>query len=233
MQHSGQKRLGGRKFCERVLEDDDRRRGAVSPTPRPRLVHLGYALRLATGVAQPISKALHLDQLGDLAGIGITTVVGVLLLVLVSFAAGIVARTSIGGRISGWLEGSLLSALPQYQMMKSMAEGLAQIEGDTGIRPALINIEDDWQIGYILEVLESGWLAVFLPQAPTPMSGNVMYLEADRVRPLDITMVQAMGIVKRIGVGSGEALQGVDLALPEGAFNPPVQATLSDRAAAR
>jgi uncharacterized membrane protein len=189
---------------------------------------LGYALRLATGVAQPISKALHLDQLGDLAGIGITTVVGVLLLVLVSFAAGIVARTSIGGRISGWFEGSLLSALPQYQMMKSMAEGLAQIEGDTGIRPALINIEDGWQIGYILEVLENGWLAVFLPQAPTPMSGNVMYLEADRVRPLGITMVQAMGIVKRIGVGSGQALHGVDLALPEGAFNPPVQATLSD-----
>jgi uncharacterized membrane protein len=93
---------------------------------------LGYALRLATSVAQPISKALHLDQLGDLAGIGITTVVGVLLLVLVSFAAGIVARTSIGGRISGWFEGSLLSALPQYQMMKRMAEGLAQIEGDTG-----------------------------------------------------------------------------------------------------
>jgi hypothetical protein len=29
---------------------------------------LGYALRLATSVAQPISKALHLDQLGDLAG---------------------------------------------------------------------------------------------------------------------------------------------------------------------
>ena len=106
-------------------------------------------------------------------------------------------------------------------MLKSMAEGLAQIEGDTGIRPALISIEDGWQIGYILEALENGWLAVFLPRAPTPMSGNVMYLEADRVRPLGITMVQAMGIVKRIGVGSGQALRGVDLTLPEGAFNPP------------
>ena len=179
---------------------------------------LGYALRLATGVAQPISKALHLDQLGEVAGMGITTVVGVLLLVLVSFAAGIGARTSIGGRISGWFEGSLLRTLPQYQMLKSMAEGLANIEGDTGIRPALISIEDGWQIGYILEELENGWLAVFLPQAPTPMSGNVMYLEADRVRPLGITMVQAMGIVKRIGVGSGQALRGVDLTLPESAF---------------
>ena len=194
---------------------------------------LGYALRLATSVAQPISKALHLDQLGDLAGIGITTVVGVILLVVVSFAAGLVARTSLGGRISGWFEGSLLSALPQYQMLKSMTEGLAQIEADTGIRPALISIEDGWQIGYILERLENDWLAVFLPQAPTPMSGNVMYLEADRVRPLGISMVQAMAIVKHIGVGSGQALHGVDLTLPESTFNLPVQPTLSERAATR
>jgi hypothetical protein len=63
---------------------------------------LAYALRLATGVAQPISKALHLDQLGDVAGVGFTKV-------LVSFAAGIVARRSIGGRISSWFESSVLS----------------------------------------------------------------------------------------------------------------------------
>ena len=50
-----------------------------------------------------------------------------------------------------------------------------------------------------------------------------MYLEADRVRPLGITMVQAMGIVKHIGVGSGQALHGVDLTLPESAFNLPMK----------
>ena len=49
------------------------------------------------------------------------------------------------------------------------------------------------------------------------MSGNVMYLPADRVRPLGITMVQAMAIVKRMGVGSAKALSGADLTLPAGA----------------
>jgi uncharacterized membrane protein len=71
-------------------------------------------------------------------------------------------------------------------------------------------------MGYLLEPLENGWLSVFLPQAPTPMSGNVMYLPADRVRPLDITMVEAMAIIKRIGVGSGQALRGADFKLPMG-----------------
>jgi hypothetical protein len=46
------------------------------------------------------------------------------------------------------------------------------------------------------------------------MSGNIMYFPMNRVRTLDITMVQAMSIVKAIGVGSSAALRGVDLKLP-------------------
>lgn len=46
------------------------------------------------------------------------------------------------------------------------------------------------------------------------MSGNVMYLPAERVRQLDISMTRATAIVKRLGVGSAEALRGVDLTLP-------------------
>jgi uncharacterized membrane protein len=95
-----------------------------------------------------------------------------------------------------------------------MAEGLAHIESASGLKPALVSIEDGWQIGYLLEKLENDWVAVFLPQAPTPMSGNIMYFPITRVRTLDITMVQAMSIVKAIGVGSGAALRGVDLRLP-------------------
>ena len=97
-----------------------------------------------------------------------------------------------------------------------MAEGLAHIEIASGLKPALVSIEDGWQIGYLLEKLENDWVAVFLPQAPTPMSGNIMYLPSNRVRLLGITMVEAMSLVKSIGAGSGAALRGVDLKLPSG-----------------
>ena len=175
---------------------------------------LSYALRLVKRLAAPISHSLKLDQLGDLAGIGAATVLSILVLVLISFVAGIVARTAIGGRISRWSETSLLGRLPHYQLIKSMAEGLAHIESASSLKPALVSIEDGWQIGYLLERLENDWVAVFLPQAPTPMSGNIMYFPAARVRSLDITMVQTMSIVKAIGVGSGAALHGVNLTLP-------------------
>jgi hypothetical protein len=49
-----------------------------------------------------------------------------------------------------------------------VAEGLAHIESASGLKPALVSIEDGWQIGYLIEQLENNWVAVFLPQAPTP-----------------------------------------------------------------
>ena len=124
------------------------------------------------------------------------------------------ARTRGGRRISHWFEGSLLGGLPQYQMIKSMVESIAQFEASTDIKPALISIEDGWQVGYLLEPLHDGWVAVFLPQAPTAMSGNVMYFPTERVRAVDMTIVQAMTLVKRMGIGSAQALRGADLTQP-------------------
>jgi uncharacterized membrane protein len=50
-----------------------------------------------------------------------------------------------------------------------------------------------------------------MPQSPTPMSGNFLYVAAHRIRPLPISMPAAMKLVKAVGVGSQEALHGIDL----------------------
>lgn len=175
------------------------------------LLILSHARRLAGKVAEPISNALHFEH--AIAGVGGVTILAVLLLIIVSFAAGLIARTRPGRRVTQWLETSFLGNLPQYQLVKSMSEGLAQIEGAHDLQPVLINIDDGWQIGYMLEPLDNGWVAVFVPQAPTPMSGNVMYVPAERTKPLNMTMVQAGMIVKRLGLGSRAALSGTNLAL--------------------
>jgi len=177
------------------------------------VIVLNHAMQLAVKVAKPISGLLPVEAVIGIRG---ETCLAVLLLILLSLGAGLVAQTKAGKRILSWSENSFLGGLPQYQVMKSMAEGLAHVESAESVHPALVSIEDGWQMGYLLEPLEKGWVAVFLPQAPTPMSGNVMYLPADRVRPLGITMVQAMAIVKHIGVGSAKVLHGTDLTLPAG-----------------
>jgi uncharacterized membrane protein len=178
------------------------------------LVILRQAMQLVGKIAAPIAAAFPVHQI---AGVAFASIVAALLLVLLAFLAGLAARTDTGRAVMRWFEESLLGGLPQYRMMKTMAEGLAHVEGASGIKPALVSIEGGWQIGYVLEEMRTGWTAVFLPQAPTPMSGNVMYMPSDRVRLLDIPIGEAMLLVKRLGVGSADALCQADLTpVPEG-----------------
>jgi uncharacterized membrane protein len=172
---------------------------------------LGHAMKLAAKIAHPILQFLTLDTVIGAAG---EDVFAGVMLIVIAIIAGVIASTAIGKSIMRWTENSFLGGLPQYRLMKSVGEGLVQIESSGNLKPALINVEDGWQIGYWIEQLQNGWVAVFLPQAPTPMSGNIMYLPAKRVRFLDITMVDAMALVKHMGTGSAKALRNVDLALP-------------------
>ena len=178
------------------------------------VVILGQAMRLAAKVAVPIADKFATTQV---AGVAVVTIVAASVLLMLSFLAGLVARTGLGRRVSHWFEDSLLGSLPQYRMIKTMADGLTQIEGANDLKPALVSIEGGWQVGYVLERLHDGWVTVFLPQAPTPMSGNVMYMPEERVRPLQIPIGEAMLLIKRLGVGSAKVLGSADLTpVPEG-----------------
>jgi uncharacterized membrane protein len=172
------------------------------------LVVLRHAMQFASKIATPIAAVF---PPGPLGGAGLATLVAIVILLLVAFAAGLLANTAAGKRITRWFEESILGGMPQYRMVKSVAEGFAQIESGEGMKPVMVRGDDGWQLGYRVEDLPGDWVAVFLPAAPTPMSGNVMYVTADRVLPLDIPMPEAMKLVKRVGIGSADALRGVNL----------------------
>jgi uncharacterized membrane protein len=172
------------------------------------LVVLKHAMAFAGNVARPIAANFPQAEVG---GIAVVSLVAALILLLIAFGAGLLARTPSGKRITRWFEESILGGMPQYRMVKSMAEGLTQVEAGTGMQPVIVRTDDGWQLAYRLEELSDGWTALFVPQAPTPMSGNVMYVPTQRVRALPIGMPTAMKLVKSIGVGSADALRGVDL----------------------
>ena len=165
---------------------------------------LGFALKFS----KPVSAYLNVD--GG-TGVLVSTTLAITLLVLISFGAGMLSRTSIGKQVTAWFETSLLGNLPQYKMAKNMTDGMAELESDNNnMKPIMINQDDSWQLGYWIEDMPDGWVAVFLPQSPTPMSGNVLYVRKESTKPLDIPMRKAMSLVKRAGGGSKEVLQGFD-----------------------
>ncbi|MFO1407738.1 MAG: hypothetical protein U1F08_09435 [Steroidobacteraceae bacterium] len=173
---------------------------------------LKRAFEVAAKVATPVVSHFPANQV---AGIALGSLAAVVLLLMIAFAAGLAARTDTGRAMTRWVGESFLGAMPQYRVVTSMAEGLTKIEQGKGLRPALVAAEGTWQLCYVLEELGRGWTAVFIPQAPTPLSGNVLYVPADRVRRLDINIGEAMQLVKHMGAGSAGSLKDVDLTPPE------------------
>jgi uncharacterized membrane protein len=169
---------------------------------------LKQAMHFAGKVAVPLAKFFPASHVG---GIAVASLLAVAVLLLLAFLAGLVARTSPGRRLSHWFEDSILGALPQYRMVKAMADGFANVEGGENLQPVLVFIDDTWQLAYHMEDLHDGWVAVFVPQSPTPMSGNILFVEATRVRPLDMPMREALLLIKRMGTGSAAALRSTSL----------------------
>lgn len=175
------------------------------------LLALKHILNPVQKVVTPVVSVLPRNLVG---GVAVATVVAIAVIVLMCFIAGLFARSQPGRRLTAWFEESLLGGLPQYQMVKGLAEGIARMENAEGLQVVLVSIEGGWQIAYVMEEMDNGWLVVFIPQSPTPMSGNVMYLPPGRVRPLDINLAAAMQLVRKLGLGSAAALKRLELKVP-------------------
>ncbi len=163
------------------------------------------AMQFARHLSGPAARAV---MSGNVHHPFVATLVAILLLVILCLVAGLVARTRTGKRSTKWLEDVILGNFPGYQMVKSMTQSLISVDESRDVTVALARIEDAWQLAYVLEEHDNGLLTVFVPQAPSPMSGSVYYLEASRVKRLDVSVARAGMCVKRLGLGSKELLRG-------------------------
>jgi uncharacterized membrane protein len=172
------------------------------------LAILGKAQQIASKIVTPLSKLIPVEALAGEVGIRI---LAVLLIVLVCFLAGVLAKKRSVKTASNWLEDHILIHVPGYTLIKSMTGSMAGTHSEADSKPVLARIEDSWQLGFVVERLEAGHLAVFVPGAPNAMSGSVYFMSAERVRPLDIPLPKAMKLMRGLGVGSAALVPGTAL----------------------
>lgn len=126
-----------------------------------------------------------------------------LLAVLVlCFLVGVAVRTPIGRVARERIEKSLFQRIPGYAVFRGLAQQLSGESRDGAWKPALVEIEDALVPGFIIEELDDGLLAVFVPSIPTPLAGAVYILHRERVHPLDIAFTSALQVVSKWGSGS-------------------------------
>ena len=85
-----------------------------------------------------------------------------------------------------------------------MTRQLAGDSRENAWKPALVEIEEALVPAFIVEELDDGRFAVFVPSVPTPLAGAIYILIAERVHPVDVPFAHAVKVITRWGVGSGE-----------------------------
>jgi uncharacterized membrane protein len=141
-----------------------------------------------------------------------------LLLVLICFLAGLLARSALARKSVQMIEGSVLSFIPGYEYLKQAgASVLGAMETDA--QPVvLVRIGDSWRIGVKTEEIGEKWLSIFVPNSPNSNRGNVFIVDRAKVRVSATPLATALASLRRCGAGAGWVAETID-----GAEDPPVR----------
>lgn len=169
------------------------------------MVILDKAHQITSKVVGPIADLIPVDSI---LGLDEPRFLAVVAIVLFSFLAGLLSKTRTAHKFIDWLEAALLSNLPGYEFMRRLGDNLVGLEDDRNHQVVLARIEEAWQIGFLIETLENGYHAVFVPDAPRPWSGSVYLMTEDRFKRLDVSLPAALKCVRRLGHGSKELFSG-------------------------
>ena len=162
---------------------------------------LGKAIKLMISVAGPISKILPVESV---AGVAIVNIVAIIVLIFICFFAGLLARSGAGKRAFNSLDMKLMALIPGYAFVKGIAGSMDEKEEKKVLLPVVARFDDQSQVGFEVERLDNGLVAVFLPGSPDTWSGTVAYMTEDRVEKLEIDFTTATKTLRTLGRGSNE-----------------------------
>ncbi len=175
------------------------------------LIVLKKALEIINTVLTPFEKLIPIESIG---GIVLADVLGVIALIGVCFAAGLLARRARLKQLVSRMELVILSKLPGYEFIKSMGESMVGLNSERQHQAVLARFDDGWQFGFEMEHLDDGHVVVFIPGAPAPFSGSVFVMTADRIRTLDTPPSDTLHCLKAMGLGSNKLLGGKAMITP-------------------
>ena len=162
---------------------------------------LGKAFKIMLQITQPLSKMIPIEAVG---GIAFVNILAVLAILVFSLIAGMIAKSKLGQIAFDAIDAKLLIFIPGYADIKSMTESaLDEEQTDNPLKPILAKFDDQFQLAFEVERTGNGLVVVYLPGAPDPKSGNVVYLNENRVEPLDVNFKTISGSLNLLGKGSG------------------------------
>ncbi len=188
------------------------------------LIVLGALIGQLVPIVMTIAEALYgILPLKTPGGIALLLGIALAIVVLTCFVAGVIARRSIGQRISRYFEKNIALLFPRYTIIKEQMRGtLGGPELRPNMKPVVARMQDCLRIGFEIERGKNELVTVYLPGAPDAWSGIVVYLDQARVQPLDTEFWDTVAIFERLGRDTVQMVLDKLPALPQ---DPPASST--------
>ena len=168
------------------------------------VIILGKAFQFMLQIALLIDRMIPIESI---AGIAVANLLAIAALLLVCFFAGMVAKSAPAKKLYKTVDNTLL-AIPGYVFFKGYTDSMKMGEdAASSLQPVLVRYDDCSQLGFEVERLDNGKVVIYVPGAPNPWSGTVVYFDADRVRKLNLSVSQAVSNVRQLGRGSKQLEQ--------------------------
>jgi uncharacterized membrane protein len=142
-------------------------------------------------------------------GLRFPALIAALLLLIVCFSAGLLARTRVGHGAGVFFENSVFRHVPGYSTLRSLARRVGDAEETDRFAPAFAEIEEALVPAFVVEEHADGRYTIFVPSAPTPAVGTIYVIDRHRVHLVDAPFLQAVKCVTAWGAGTAELVKAI------------------------
>jgi len=140
-------------------------------------------------------------------GLAIEEIIAILILFIICITAGLIARTAYAKRLVQKLENGILSFVPGYSFMKGINESIMGFESNENLKVILVPTDAGLQFAFLIEQINENNFAVFVPDAPSPWSGSVCFVEKKDITEVGISQKEALACIRKLGLGSAALLK--------------------------
>jgi len=169
---------------------------------------IGQVVPIVLTVAESLGEILP-GFVKTPGGIALLILLAIVILLLLCFAAGILARKSFGRNLSEAFEKKLLLLFPRYAILKDqMADSIGGDQTKPQMKPVLVRFDDCVRVGFETERNEEAQVVtVYLPGSPDPWAGKVVLVNVDRVEALKTDFGSTVATCEQLGRGSSAAIK--------------------------
>lgn len=159
---------------------------------------VGKALSLMMAVASPMAGWFPIESLG---GVAVANVFAALLILLLCFVAGLLARTRPATRFARSVEDSILQKIPGYSLVKGITSSMSEDDAED-MHVVLVSLGYSKRVGVEIERFGTERVVVYFPGAPNAWAGELHVVDAEQVERLDCPLTTFIDHAERLGRGS-------------------------------